>query len=110
MLGNCAGRKHLIAMEDEIAWLVECDRMSPGQVDALRSADSCNGGFDGRRIDGGRLITLQAKQNSAIGGVAFAGEGKRSVEIYLHAGDTIEHSRRELAGEAAGGAHGAHGV
>ncbi len=53
-------------------------------------ADRCNGGIDGSGIDGGRLISRQAEQNGAIGGVAHPGESERAIEIDLDTRNAIE--------------------
>ncbi len=73
MLRVRVGRKHLVAMEDEIVRFIEGDRMRSGESDTPRGANGGDRGFDVFRIDGGRFVAHQPEQNRAIGGVAGAG-------------------------------------
>ena len=57
------------------------------------------------------LVTGEAEEDGAVGGVAFAGEGERAVELGADANDVIEQAVfDEPECEAVRGAHGAHGV
>jgi hypothetical protein len=87
------------------------DGMRSGQIDAPRRANGRDGGFNGRGIDGGRLIARQAQQHSAVCGVAQPGEGQRAVQLRLHARNAVEQAALpKLARKAAGRAHGPHGM
>ena len=74
-----AGRKHLVAVKDQVARLIEFDSAPAGKLDAPGGANCSNCGLNRRGIDGGWLIAGEAEKDRAIGSVAEAGESQRAV-------------------------------
>ena len=74
-----SGRKHLVAMKDQVARLVEFDSALAGKLDAPGGANCSDCGLNRRGIDGGRLIAGEAEKDRAIGSVAEAGESQRAI-------------------------------
>ena len=106
-----AGRKHLVAMEEEIARLVEGDDVPARECDVPRGTDGGDGGRNGGGIDRCGFVAGEAKENGAIRGVAHAGESQRAVEIGCDARRAFEQAVAiQLPRKAAGRAHRPHGV
>ena len=113
MLRLRAGRKHDVAMEEQVAVFVEFNWLRSREVDTFfASANGGDCGINRRRVDRRRLIARETEQDGAIRGVADAGEGQRAVEVCLHASNAIDAGRDPTSSraKAARGAHGAHGV
>jgi hypothetical protein len=64
-----AGRKHLVAMEEEVAGFVEGNAMRCSQKDAVRGADGGDGGIDSGGIDCGRFVSGKTEKDGTIGAV-----------------------------------------
>ena len=58
-----AGRKHLVAMEEEVAGLVEGNRALSGKIDAPGRAHRRDRGFNGGGIDGRGFVACKAEEN-----------------------------------------------
>jgi hypothetical protein len=77
----------------------------------MRGANFGNGRVNDGGIDHSRLVARETKKYGAVRGVAQAGEGERSVERSLDAGNAMEQAMRlEVPRKEAGRPHGAHGM
>ncbi len=111
MLRVRAGRKHCVAMEEEIARFFEWNGALTGQRDAMGLANGGDRGRDVGRINGRGFVAGETEQHGAIGSVAQAGECERAVQVGLHTLHVPQNSTLgQPARKTACGAHGAHGV
>ena len=107
-----AGRwVHLVAVEEEVLGLGEGDGLAAEEVEGSGAADGGELGFDLRGVDSVGRFAEETEEDGAVGSVADAGEGERSVEMDDDAGGAIEETVGvERAGEAESGSHGTNGV
>ena len=102
---------HLVAAEVEVLGFGERDCLFAVEGERASGADGGNFSFDGGGVYGVWSFAEEAEEDGAVGSMADAGEGERSVEVDVDpCGWFEEIFFREFAGEAEGGAHGADGV
>ena len=111
MLRVRPGRKHDVAMEEQIARFVEMEWTACRQDRFAAPANRRHRRVDRRRIDRRRLVARQTQQHGAVGGVTQAGQRQRAVELHLHTLDAVQHAALgKLARKPARRAHRPHRV
>ena len=66
----CIGGKHLVAVENHVASLVEFKPSLPRKLYVPGSANRSHCGFDCGGVDGARLVSGETQENRAIGSMA----------------------------------------
>jgi hypothetical protein len=68
-----SGRKHLVAVKNQVAGLIEFDPSLPRKLNSPGSANRFDCGLNRSGIDCSRFIACQPKEHGAVGSVAQAG-------------------------------------
>ena len=86
----CIGGKHLVAVENHVASLVEFEPSLPRKLYVPGSANRSHCGFNCGGIDGGRLVSGETQENRAIGSMAQARQREGAIQVYLQTRNSVE--------------------
>ena len=104
-------RQHLVALEQQIHRLVEGDLVAAQQPQPAAAADARECRLHDRRIESGRIVSLEAQQDGAIGAVPETRQRQRAVELREDLGRALKQvARRQVLHEHARGQHRPHRV